>query len=135
MRRSLLVAAALHALISLPAASEDTQARASADQSTSYLFGQSAALSGPASALGTGMHGRRLELTTLDDAYGRAGLRAGPEATPAAFLETLRQTSDIDLEGFELGFGPSDNQGSDQVYLTVIDRNGQVWPVRYMATR
>ena len=59
--------------------------------------------------------------------------RSGPQATPASFLETLRQTPSIDLGGFELGYGPSDNQGSDRVYLTVIDRNGKVRPVTRMA--
>ena len=59
--------------------------------------------------------------------------RSGPQATPASFLETLRQTPSIDLGDFELGYGPSDNQGSDRVYLTVIDRNGKVRPVTRMA--
>ena len=58
--------------------------------------------------------------------------RAGAEATPASFLETLRQTPHIDLGGFQLGYGPGDNQGSDRVWLTVIDRNGQVRPAPAM---
>ncbi|MDE0364570.1 MAG: ABC transporter substrate-binding protein [Gammaproteobacteria bacterium] len=61
--------------------------------------------------------------------------RAGPQASPASFLDTLRQTPSIDLGGFELGYGPNDNQGSDRVYLTVIDRNGEVRPVARMARR
>ena len=61
--------------------------------------------------------------------------RAGPQASPALFLDTLRQTPSIDLGGFELGYGPNDNQGSDRVYLTVIDRNGEVRPVARMARR
>ena len=61
--------------------------------------------------------------------------RAGPESTPTSFLTTLRQTPSIDLGGFQLGYGPADNQGSDRVWLTVIDRNGQVRPVPRMATR
>ena len=61
--------------------------------------------------------------------------RAGPQASPASFLETLRQTPSIDLGGFELGYGPNDNQGSDRVYLTVIDRNGKVRPVARMTGR
>ena len=61
--------------------------------------------------------------------------RSGPQTTPASFLETLRQTPTIDLGGFELGYGPTDNQGSDRVFLTVIDRNGEVRPVPKMAKR
>ncbi|MDE0064631.1 MAG: ABC transporter substrate-binding protein [Gammaproteobacteria bacterium] len=61
--------------------------------------------------------------------------RAGPQASPASFLDTLRQTPSIDLGGFELGYGLNDNQGSDRVYLTVIDRNGEVRPVARMARR
>ena len=61
--------------------------------------------------------------------------RSGPETTPASFLETLRRTPTIDLGGFELGYGQNDNQGSDRVYLTVIDGNGRVRPVLRMASR
>ena len=53
------------------------------------------------------------------------GLRlAGPEPTREQFLEALKTSGDIDLSGFNLSFGRNDNQGSDQVYLTVIDDNG-----------
>ena len=61
--------------------------------------------------------------------------RSGAQTIPASFLETLRQTPTIDLGGFELGYGPTDNQGSDRVFLTVIDRNGKVRPVLKMAKR
>ena len=61
--------------------------------------------------------------------------RSGAQTTPASFLETLRQTPIIELGGFELGYGPTDNQGSDRVFLTVIDRNGEVRPVLKMAKR
>ena len=36
------------------------------------------------------------------------------------FLETLQGASLTDIDGFELRYGPEDNQGSDQVFLTVI---------------
>ena len=58
--------------------------------------------------------------------------RAGAEVTPARLLRALRQASAIDLGGFELSYGPADNQGSDRVYLTRIDANGQVRPVARM---
>ncbi len=64
------------------------------------------------------------------------GLRlAGPQTTASSFVQTLRSTPTIELGGFELGYGPQDNQGSDRVYLTVIDRTGQVQPVTRMARR
>ena len=64
------------------------------------------------------------------------GLRlSGPEATPALFVEKLRRTPAIDLGGFELSYGPADNQGSDRVYLTVIDGNGEVRPVLEMTRK
>ena len=61
------------------------------------------------------------------------GLRlSGPATTPALFLDRLRQSPAIDLGGFELGYGPADNQGSDRVYLTRIDGNGEVRPALRM---
>ena len=61
------------------------------------------------------------------------GLRlAGPGAPRAKFLEVLRNAPPIDLGGFELEYGERDNQGSDRVYLTVIDANGEVRPVQRM---
>ena len=61
--------------------------------------------------------------------------RAGAEISPARLLEALRQASAVDLGGFELGYGPGDNQGSDRVYLTRIDANGEVRPVARMVGR
>ena len=62
------------------------------------------------------------------------GLRlSGPQTTPTLFLEKLRRTATIDLGGFELGYGPRDNQGSDRVYLTVINADGEVRPTLKMA--
>lgn len=61
------------------------------------------------------------------------GLRlAGPGASRAEFLEALRNAPPIDLGGFELEYGEQDNQGSDRVYLTVIDANGEVRPAQRM---
>ncbi len=54
-----------------------------------------------------------------------AGLElVGPEPTRENFLRALKISGDIDLSGFQLTYGIDDNQGSDQVYLTVIDENG-----------
>ena len=61
------------------------------------------------------------------------GLRlAGPKPTRQGFLEALQQAETIDLDGFLLRYGPADNQGSDQVYLTIIDSQGHFQPVRRM---
>ncbi len=64
------------------------------------------------------------------------GLRlAGPEPEPAGFLRALKSAEEIDLSGFRLSYGLSDNQGSDQVYLTVIDENGDFASVNSIEPR
>ena len=55
--------------------------------------------------------------------------------TREGFLEALRQAAEIRLGGFDLSYGPLDNQGSDQVYLTVIDDRGRVVPAARMVKR
>ncbi len=53
------------------------------------------------------------------------GLRlAGPEPSREGFLRALKTSGEINLSGFRLTYGLNDNQGSDQVYLTVIDESG-----------
>ena len=53
----------------------------------------------------------------------------GDELSRERFLAAVARMDHIDLQGFELSYGPSDNQGSDQVFLTMIDRNGRYRPV------
>ena len=53
----------------------------------------------------------------------------GDELSRERFLAAVARMDHIDLQGFELRYGPSDNQGSDQVFLTMIDRNGRYRPV------
>ena len=61
------------------------------------------------------------------------GLRlAGPRPTRQGFLQALQAAKTIDLGGFLLRYGDADNQGSDRVYLTVIDEQGHVQPVSRM---
>ena len=60
---------------------------------------------------------------------------AGRPVTREGFLEALRQAAEIRLGGFDLSYGPLDNQGSDQVYLTVIDGRGRVVPAAGMVKR
>ena len=55
--------------------------------------------------------------------------RAGPELTRAGFLETLTTIRNLDFGGFSLTYGPGDTQGSDRVFLTRIESNGQLRPL------
>lgn len=50
------------------------------------------------------------------------------EGTPtrASFLATLAEVGHFDIGGFPLDFGPGDNQGSDAVFLTVIEPGGGI---------
>ena len=64
-----------------------------------------------------------------------AGLeRCGPTVDRACFLNSLRSGEPVDLDGFELGYGARDNQGSDVVFLTMIDRNGGYIPTDTLAS-
>lgn len=47
--------------------------------------------------------------------------RAGPNPTREGFIRALQEAGAMDFGGFPLLYGKADNQGSDQVYLTVID--------------
>ena len=53
----------------------------------------------------------------------------------ACFLNALDASSRVDLGGFELRFGANDNQGSDAVFLTVIDNNGRYRPITTLGPR
>ena len=44
------------------------------------------------------------------------------------FLDSLRGSDAIDLDGFELRYGDADNQGSDAVFLTRIGADGRCHP-------
>ncbi|MCP4315487.1 MAG: ABC transporter substrate-binding protein [Hyphomicrobiales bacterium] len=50
--------------------------------------------------------------------------RLGTDPTRQAFLDLFQSTATFDIDGLRLTYGPKDNQGSDQVYLTAIGRNG-----------
>ena len=50
--------------------------------------------------------------------------KAGKEPTRKAFMEALTSGS-YDFGGFKMTFGPNDNRGSDDVYLTVIGADGK----------
>jgi ABC-type branched-subunit amino acid transport system substrate-binding protein len=50
--------------------------------------------------------------------------KAGKEPTRKAVMEALTSGS-FDFGGFKMSFGPNDNQGSDDVYLTMIGSDGK----------
>ena len=50
--------------------------------------------------------------------------RCGSTVDRERFIGVLRSAGSIDLDGFRLVFGGEDNQGSDAVFLTVIDEQG-----------
>lgn len=55
---------------------------------------------------------------------------AGPGASREKLLDTVRTTGEFDLGGVTLTFGPDDNQGMDEVFLTVIGADGSFGPVK-----
>ena len=48
----------------------------------------------------------------------------GPDLSRQCFLDAIRNAGSIDIDGLGLQYGPSDNQGSDAVFLTVIGSDG-----------
>lgn len=55
-----------------------------------------------------------------------AGLEAcGADLSRECFLDGIFGTASFSIDGFELAYGPGDNQGSDAVFVTVIDYEGQ----------
>ena len=63
----------------------------------------------------------RLAITALQ--------RVGRDLDRQGYVDSLMKGEDFDLGGFELRFSDDDNQGSDQVFLTVIDETGQYRPI------
>ena len=61
--------------------------------------------------------------------------RAGPDLTRYGFINAVTLTGMHDLGGFELEFGPIDNQGSDRVFLTEIGSDGRYHPIERLAAR
>lgn len=59
--------------------------------------------------------------------------RLGKEPTRRDFLAALVGIGAFDIGGFLLRYGPGDNHGSDQVFLTMITGDGSIVPVEDMA--
>ena len=57
--------------------------------------------------------------------------RCGQEVDRTCFLEILNYTDYIDIDGFRLRYG-NDNQGSNEVFLTVIGDDGKYRPVEQL---
>jgi len=58
-----------------------------------------------------------------------AGLeRCGREVSRACLFESFRSAGPYDIEGFRLHYGAGDNQGSDQVFLTVLGPDANYHP-------
>ena len=55
------------------------------------------------------------------------------EPTRAGLLQAIARTGRFDLGGLALTFGPGDNQGSDQVFFTVIQPDGRFKAVETLA--
>ena len=51
------------------------------------------------------------------------------EVTRDSFMKTIWKTGTYDLGGVTLNFGPKDNQGMDQVFMTQINADGTFRPV------
>jgi hypothetical protein len=52
--------------------------------------------------------------------------------TRVALLSTIKEVGTFDLGGVTLSYGPEDNQGMDQVFLTVIQADGSFKPVDHL---
>ncbi len=55
--------------------------------------------------------------------------RSGATVDRSRFLDSILRGDPISLDGFRLRYGESDNQGSNEVYLTVIDDAGNYKPI------
>ncbi len=66
----------------------------------------------------------RLAIEALD--------RCGRNVDRACFLKELHSAESISIDGFQLRYGNDDNQGSDEVFLTVIGDDGAYHPVDTM---
>ena len=58
--------------------------------------------------------------------------RCGPSIDRSCFLDILNSSDEIDIDGFKLRFG-DDNQGSDEVFITVIGEDGEYHPVTMLS--
>ena len=53
----------------------------------------------------------------------------GADVARSCLLDQMIDRGNLDIDGFDLQFGAGDNQGSDEVFLTVIGSDGEYHPV------
>ena len=54
--------------------------------------------------------------------------KCGPQVDRNCFMDALLSSEDFEIDGFPLGYALDDNQGSDSVFLTFINRTGGYQP-------
>ena len=54
----------------------------------------------------------------------------GKDVDRECLLRVLRTAAEFDIDGFPLDYGEDDNQGSDQVFLTIIGEDGGYLPLQ-----
>ena len=59
----------------------------------------------------------------------------GKQVDRSCFDTVLRTGDNINLDGFTLRYGKNDNQGSDDVFLTIIGPDGQYKPLKSLTPR
>jgi ABC-type branched-subunit amino acid transport system substrate-binding protein len=50
--------------------------------------------------------------------------KAGKDVTRESFLKAIKDTGTFDIGGLKMTFGPSDNEGLDKVFMTVVQKDG-----------
>jgi len=58
--------------------------------------------------------------------------KAGPNPTREGFLKAIKDTGKFDFGGLSMTFGPNDNEGLDQVFMTVIQAGGKFKAIEKM---
>jgi branched-chain amino acid transport system substrate-binding protein len=58
--------------------------------------------------------------------------KTGAAPTRESFLKSIRDTGAFDFGGLTMTFGPTDNEGLDQVFMTMIEANGKFKAIEKM---
>jgi branched-chain amino acid transport system substrate-binding protein len=58
--------------------------------------------------------------------------KTGAAPTRERFLKSIRDTGAFDFGGLTMTFGPTDNEGLDQVFMTMIEANGKFKAIEKM---
>ena len=58
--------------------------------------------------------------------------KAGPSPTREGFLKAIKDTGKFDFGGLSMTFGPNDNEGLDQVFMTLIQADGKFKAIEKM---